>query len=171
MCQILTTPWSWVQEAHAVPAAPVAPRPAILLTRLDQLTARNRSAEAGADPRAARTSRRGRGARYSHFAKNPVCENTLVGYRKIGQRSIIHFFDKTYIDSIFTLLKSKKTLLLEIGKLMSQITEIFSVLQVELATFLAAQLPRVGGDAWWQRYVIAQLAPAQARSCEDLEPG
>ena len=54
---------------------------------------------------------------------------------------------------------------------MSQITEIFSVLQVELATFLAAQLPRVGGDAWWQRYVIAQLAPAQARSCEDLEAG
>ena len=54
---------------------------------------------------------------------------------------------------------------------MSQITEIFSVLQVELATFLAAQLPRVGGDAWWQSYVIAQLAPAQARSCEDLEDG
>jgi len=54
---------------------------------------------------------------------------------------------------------------------MSELDEIYKVLQTGLASFLATQLPRVGGDAWWQKYVIDQLALAQARSCEDLEVG
>ena len=40
-----------------------------------------------------------------------------------------------------------------------------------LSDFLASVLPEIGGEDWWQVYVIEQLTPGQARSVGELKSG
>lgn len=40
-----------------------------------------------------------------------------------------------------------------------------------LSDFLASALPEIGGEDWWQVYVIEQLTPGQARSVGELKSG
>ncbi len=54
---------------------------------------------------------------------------------------------------------------------MKEWTTLHGLLAESLAVFLARCLPDVGGDDWWQRYVVDCLTPPQARAIVGVVPG
>ena len=45
------------------------------------------------------------------------------------------------------------------------------LLSGSLSEFLSTALPEIGGDGWWNTYVLEQLSPGQARSLSSVKVG
>ena len=54
---------------------------------------------------------------------------------------------------------------------MKEWAKVHELLSGGLSDFLAVALPEIGGDDWWQNYVLEQLTPGQARSISTLNVG
>ena len=54
---------------------------------------------------------------------------------------------------------------------MKEWAKVHELLSGGLSDFLSEALPEVGGDGWWQNYVVEQLTPGQARSLSTLNVG
>jgi hypothetical protein len=54
---------------------------------------------------------------------------------------------------------------------MKEWAEVHELLSGGLSDFLSEALPEIGGDGWWQNYVVEQLTPGQARSISTLNVG
>lgn len=54
---------------------------------------------------------------------------------------------------------------------MKEWAKVHELLSGGLSDFLSEALPEIGGDGWWQNYVVEQLTPGQARSISTLNVG
>jgi len=54
---------------------------------------------------------------------------------------------------------------------MKEWVKVHELLSGGLSDFLSLTLPEIGGEGWWQNYVLEQLTPGQARSISTLNVG